>query len=82
MPHLLLKVPHSSLQQVFNEHLLCARQQGRVVPEHEDLSLEGRVLTRGHLVSCAGYDGGGDSPGNVTPGTQGREHFPGEGGWS
>ena len=49
-------------RQVFNEPLLCARQQGKVVPEHKDLSLEERVLTRGQLVSCAGYDEGGDSP--------------------
>ena len=68
-------------QQEFNEHLLCARQQGKVVPEHKALSLEERALTRGQLVSCAGYDEGGDSR-DVTPGTQGREHFPGGGGWS
>ena len=59
-------------QQVFNEHLLCARQQGRVVPEHKHLRLEGTVWTRGYLVSCAEWDEGGDSPGDVTSGTQGR----------
>lgn len=32
-------------QQLFNEHLLCAGRQGKEVPEHEDLCLEGKVLT-------------------------------------
>ena len=62
-------------QQVFNEHLPCARQQGRVVPEHKDLSLEGRVLTRGHLISCAGYDGRGQ-PRKCVPRDTGQGALP------
>lgn len=67
VPALRSRSPPPFTRQFVNEHLLCARQQGWLVPEHKDLSLEGRVLTRPALVSCAEGDKGGDCPGEPFP---------------
>lgn len=60
-------------QQLFNEHLLCAGRQGKEVPEHEDLCLEGKVLTCCVLPYQLCREGGGRGrPRGRGLGTRGR----------